>query len=86
MENTTAMKMREIATAYHEAREAEAKASAKGLIEKTILKEIEDAASGGSFFVNRYVPAPLREYVKVLLEEMGFTVDKGLNNTFDIKW
>ena len=85
MENT-AMKMREIATAYHEAREAEAKANAKNLVEKAILKEIEEAANGGSFFVNRYVSAPLRDYVKVILREMGFTVDKGMNNTFDIKW
>ena len=86
MENTTAMKMRELATAYHEQLEAEMQEKANHFVETFIIKEIEESAKAGNFSLNRHVSVPMRPYVKKILEEMGFTVDKGINNTFDIKW
>ena len=85
MENT-AMKMRELATTYHEQKEAEARETAQNLVDNFIIKEIEESAKAGNYCVNRYVPVPMRPFVKKILEEMGFTVDNGVNHTFDIKW
>ena len=85
MENT-ALKMRELANSYHEQLETEMQEKAKHFVETFIINEIEESAKVGNFSLNRHVSVPLRPYVKKILEEMGFAVDKGINNTFDIKW
>jgi hypothetical protein len=85
MENT-AMKMREIATAYHDAKEAKLREDAEGLVNTFLLKEIESHASEGDYSMIRHIPVPMRPYVKMTLEEMGFVVEKAINNNFEIKW
>lgn len=85
MENT-AMKMRELATAFHDAKEAKLREDAKDLVDNFLLKEIESHANAGDYSMIRHIPVPMRPYVRMALEEMGFVVEKAINNNFEIKW
>lgn len=85
MENT-AMRMREIATIYHEDKEAKMRANAKDLVNSVLLREIESHAKDGNYSMIRHIAVPMRPYVRMILEEMGFVVEMAINNNFEIKW
>ena len=74
MENT-ALKMREIATAYHDAEEAKLRESAEGLVNSFLLEEIKSHANAGDYSMTRHVPIQLRPHVETILTKMGFVVE-----------